>query len=378
MEETAWLFQGTKYPLNWCTDHQALLFILRGDDAHGRLARWQYRFAKFDYNITHIPGKDNPVADGLSRLPKPVAKPTDGSEPTLLCLNIDTTSENLTLGTACSTEEIGQQLHDTWERFQKWAECEWYTHFVDMKTVGYIGEDLGPMNKTRKRHAALKARRYVLVETEKPMLGYRERGGRIARCMLPEEIPTLLSQLHDHHGQFAVQLVLRGCIGKFYWPQRHKDIHHHCKSCFPCQIGGTTPTIRDVNPQHADVTYGYDWHRLPWPHFTSLSIWYALFSHHGRLLYRLHVGSSSEDCGRRIDSGVHEISLLGVWLSTYMLQRRWISFPRRNDNVPYDASSAPNLRFTFSTMGCRIGREICLAHEDRPTKGITRRSRNDI
>ena len=33
----------------------------------GRLARWVEKMAEFDYKLQHIPGKDNVVADALSR-----------------------------------------------------------------------------------------------------------------------------------------------------------------------------------------------------------------------------------------------------------------------------------------------------------------------
>ncbi|KPM33905.1 hypothetical protein AK830_g12666, partial [Neonectria ditissima] len=52
------------------TDHQALKGVIAAParDLRGRLARWVYRLAPFDFDIEHRPGKLNP-ADGLSRRP---------------------------------------------------------------------------------------------------------------------------------------------------------------------------------------------------------------------------------------------------------------------------------------------------------------------
>ena len=45
-----------------------MVAILRTDGARNRIARWQYRFAEFNLEPVHIPGKENAIADGLSRL----------------------------------------------------------------------------------------------------------------------------------------------------------------------------------------------------------------------------------------------------------------------------------------------------------------------
>lgn len=52
------------------TDHEALKGVIKAParDLRGRLARWVYRLAPFDFDIEHQPGKLNP-ADGISRRP---------------------------------------------------------------------------------------------------------------------------------------------------------------------------------------------------------------------------------------------------------------------------------------------------------------------
>ena len=68
LEEVCWLVLGSPFPTKIYTDHQALLGLLRKDDAHGRIVRWQVRLAEYDVEYIHIPGKENVLADGLSRL----------------------------------------------------------------------------------------------------------------------------------------------------------------------------------------------------------------------------------------------------------------------------------------------------------------------
>lgn len=52
------------------TDHSALIWLLRQQNLTGRLARWAMKLQQFDFEITHIKGKNNVVPDALSRFPE--------------------------------------------------------------------------------------------------------------------------------------------------------------------------------------------------------------------------------------------------------------------------------------------------------------------
>lgn len=58
------------------TDHLPLTWILNKRNVHPRLERWLLRVSIYDFKIEYIPGPQNIVADGFSRLP-------DESEPNL-------------------------------------------------------------------------------------------------------------------------------------------------------------------------------------------------------------------------------------------------------------------------------------------------------
>ena len=57
---------GTQ-PFTLLTDHDSLKYHKTMPNLSGRLARWIEKMAEFDYKLQHIPGKDNVVADALSR-----------------------------------------------------------------------------------------------------------------------------------------------------------------------------------------------------------------------------------------------------------------------------------------------------------------------
>lgn len=51
------------------TDHQSLIYIQTHKHLTGRLARWHNFMVDFEFEVRYRPGKNNPVADALSRTP---------------------------------------------------------------------------------------------------------------------------------------------------------------------------------------------------------------------------------------------------------------------------------------------------------------------
>ncbi len=51
------------------TDHAALTYLHSSSGVHRRNVRWLDFLSQFDFDISHVKGKDNVVADALSRIP---------------------------------------------------------------------------------------------------------------------------------------------------------------------------------------------------------------------------------------------------------------------------------------------------------------------
>ena len=57
----------TKEPFTILTDHANLQYWKSPRNLNRRTARWHADLQEYDYEIQHIPGKDNNAADALSR-----------------------------------------------------------------------------------------------------------------------------------------------------------------------------------------------------------------------------------------------------------------------------------------------------------------------
>ncbi|GBP54813.1 Retrovirus-related Pol polyprotein from transposon 17.6 [Eumeta japonica] len=57
---------GRKFHLE--TDHQPLTWLAKLKEPNAKLTRWRLRLQEYDYDIKHTKGRENKVADALSRI----------------------------------------------------------------------------------------------------------------------------------------------------------------------------------------------------------------------------------------------------------------------------------------------------------------------
>ena len=199
---------GRKFVLR--TDHKPLERILSPRRevpkmAANRLQRWALTLCAFDYDIQYVSGKENILADPLSRLP--LEKQGDDEETSQSLLNIRLQDlplpkrelrKQTTRGAALC--QIIKYISRGWPMDKKQIPPELWTYY-------------------EKRD---------LLSLEEGILMWQE------RIIVPSTFrKTVLSVLHDGHpGIWAMRALSRFYV---WWRGIDKDVQNHVKQCNPCQ-----------------------------------------------------------------------------------------------------------------------------------------------
>lgn len=201
--------QGAKLVIR--TDHQALTFIGRCRLMSERLARWTLVLGQFDYTIEHVKGKDNVVADTLSRYPQDQLAsyeyPRD--QPIIAIFEVDNTPEILALLQDLKQEQLlDPKLAAIWDNKEQG------TPFTDTK-LRRIGEQYEIQNNT---------------------LIYRSRGNNRCHLAIPSQLETkVIDYHHELLGHFGATKTYGALKTEYYWPNMYTSIKRRLRSCDLCQ-----------------------------------------------------------------------------------------------------------------------------------------------
>jgi hypothetical protein len=195
------------------TDHAAIKYLLSKKDSKPRLIRWMLLIQEFDIEIRDKSGKENLVADHLSRIILP-----EDSTPI---------RENFPDESLFATRLV-----------------PWYADIVNFMVTKEF-----PPGITRSQRDKIKkeAKRYVWDE---PYLWKYGADQVIRRCVEHHEVQSILAFCHSHAcgGHFGPKRTARKVLDSgFFWPSLFADSYIFCKSCENCQKVGNLNS-RDQMP----------------------------------------------------------------------------------------------------------------------------------
>jgi hypothetical protein len=206
---------GVKFLLR--TDHQPLKWIMQQKEPTGRLARWVYSLSEYTFEVEHVPGKLNGMADALSRNP---VCPVCTVQLHYSCQNVTLPEEF----TASSIKEA-QRKDPQWNAL-----------------ILYLEEGRKALPKNVKEARSLQTMSEYYTLSEEGLLlhlpkGKSHRHEETVQIVVPSQFKrTVFDACHSDsmsgHLGFAKTFVR--IRKRYFWPKMHRDVYNMCKSCIAC------------------------------------------------------------------------------------------------------------------------------------------------
>ncbi|MCQ7285327.1 reverse transcriptase domain-containing protein, partial [Salmonella enterica] len=192
------------------TDHAAIRYLFKKQDAKPRLIRWILLLQEFDIEIKDKRGAENTAADHLSRLEDPA---------------LETTRD----------EQINEKFPTESLEMMESRQEPWYADYANFLASGIVTKGC-PHHQRKKFFADVK--HYFW---EDPYLFKMCADQLIRRCVYGNEARRILHHCHEgpyggHHG--AASTARKVFDSGFYWPTIYKDAQNLVKTCDACQRTG--------------------------------------------------------------------------------------------------------------------------------------------
>ena len=182
------------------TDNNAVVYIMsKQDSVSQRLQRWSMALSEFQFCVKHIKGKQNVVADVMSRYPTNGIVEEDLSVP-------DNIYDQLLFIDDCKYEPELQQVYN----------C------LTIGNSGTFGDDI--------RNKSLKFKIFMGHLYKKV---YPDRTVKIPYI---DERVGVLQEIHDGAGHFGQNASWKRLYEKYWWPGCYEDIKSHVRQCNQCLL----------------------------------------------------------------------------------------------------------------------------------------------
>ena len=249
------------------TDSRTLIAQLNrsATDLPGALiTRWLALLNMWEFDIKHVEGKKNVVADGLSRRAEPQGwTPPDEPEEDVESF-IDKHLGSATLHTM--SLYLGPQV-----QYLGNLEHAFYVTNISLKVLDNLCTDefldiarwlttlKRPKYMTRAEYAKLRktARRYRVVQD---YLWLKTSGDRPLRRVIdkPEEQQRIIRALHEESGHRGIEGTWRKISYRYHWPHLYDQVRSFIKTCEECQFHATRRYDEELHPTWGtDMIWGW-------------------------------------------------------------------------------------------------------------------------
>nr|CAD2202708.1 unnamed protein product [Meloidogyne enterolobii] len=217
------------------TDHKPLAYLLKKADASPNLARWLIELQNYNIKIVHIAGKENLLADALSRLQnQPEVEQTELEDiaefPVCFTLPIKDGLINEHYASVLTLRKENENYAiDIKQEQENDMEAADYIKFIK---TGELPEDISPNDQEK----------FVLNAENLRIIGdilCHKLPNLKPRIFVPSSLRALIfDSFHSSQlggGHMNLKKTLKKCR-KYYWPRMHADILTWTRNCITCQL----------------------------------------------------------------------------------------------------------------------------------------------
>ena len=236
-EKFSYYILGSKFEIE--TDHKPLVPLLSSkhlNDLPPRVLRFRLRMAKFNYNISHVPGKLLYVADTLSRDPVPHQDPDSQQEEVEAFVNSVTTMSLPATKKQLETYSQSQEQDPVCSQVREFCKSGWPKKQL-------IPEELAPYWKAKDRLTICDG-----------LLQYN------SRIVVPKPLQRETLQ-KIHTGHLGIEKCKKRTSSAVWWPgvmQQITQLVQNCEVCLKESKPGKEPLISTVLPTFPWQVVGTD------------------------------------------------------------------------------------------------------------------------
>ncbi|KAK4511024.1 uncharacterized protein ATC70_012229 [Mucor velutinosus] len=214
------------------SDHKPLIYFKSQLNPTPRLVRWIADYEAFSPNIEYKAGKDNQVADALSRKPD---------------LLVDNGEDIPSLAP--------EYLYAAWDQLSDTIKSDWPILYVNKNYEKMKSDVLRKrMEKEEDQFVVRQRTVYRLIKTE-------EGSVKQVKFIPFSDRADLVFKYHEAFGHAGIKTMLKMLTERYWWPGLRKDILDWLKTCTACQLNSRRDHVHQDVMHPLQIPQAFDrWH----------------------------------------------------------------------------------------------------------------------
>ena len=229
IEECRHYLIGNKFTIR--TDHNALKWLMSVKDHSAQLMRWALMLLEYEFEIVHVKGKTNVVADALSRAPINIIATVKEQKQIQMDSEDELKRTEFDLISGDKLELIKQMQTQDEELMPI------ILYLIDGSLPGDGKEAESLLHKTLNKYVLIEGVLYHLWQQSNSISHPRLQ--MVEQLVVPKSLrKEILYACHEDlfSGHGGIKKTYERLRNRFYWDNMYKDTVEHVQSCLDCEM----------------------------------------------------------------------------------------------------------------------------------------------